>query len=243
MRFVNRRVLVTGASRGLGRAIAIRLATEGAFVYVGHRARGDAAAETVNLLGGKGCAIAFDVQDSPSVERAVGEMLSAGPLDVLINNAGVADDAPFAMMSASAFDEVVSTSLRGAFHTMRALARSMMANKRGAIVNVASVAGLHASPGQANYSAAKAGLIGLTRTVAAELAPYGVRVNAVAPGLLSTGMVLALDRRILERKLQAVPLKRTGSAEEVAAAVAFLASDEASYVIGQTLVIDGGLSL
>jgi 3-oxoacyl-[acyl-carrier protein] reductase len=246
MRFEGRNILVTGASRGLGRAIATRLASEGAFVFVGYRNRLAEAEKTVELIaasGGTAAPLALDLKLPETIDAAVAKVLERGPLDVLVNNAAVGWDEPVAILSTSAFDEVIAVDLCGVFATCRAVARPMMARRKGVIVNVASVAGLRASPGQASYAAAKAGLVGLTKTMAVELAPFGVRVNAVAPGFLATGMALAVDRRIVERRTRGIPLGRVGTAEEAAAAVAFLASDDASYVIGHTLVVDGGLSV
>jgi 3-oxoacyl-[acyl-carrier protein] reductase len=241
VRFDGRTVLVTGASRGLGRTLARAFADEGALVYVGCRQREADAQET---LGDRGRALVFDVRDRAAVDAAVKRILDErGRLDVVINNAAIARDEPFAMMQAESFDDVLAVNLGGAFHVCRAVARPMMAAKSGAIVNIASIAALHASPGQANYAASKGGLVALTRTLAAELAPRGVRVNAVVPGLLSTGMAARLDHRVLERRVAAIPVGRVGAPEEVARVVTFLASDEASYVVGQAIVVDGGLSL
>jgi 3-oxoacyl-[acyl-carrier protein] reductase len=245
-RFSDRSVLVTGASRGLGRTIAARFAAEGAVVHVGYRARVDEAAATVEAIaasGGRAHAVSLDVTDPASVEAALAEVSAHGPIDVLVNNAAIVNDGHFGMMSREAFEEVIAVDLVGVFTLCRAVARPMMARKRGAIVNVASVAGLRASPGQANYAAAKAGVVGLTQPMAAELGRHGVRVNAVAPGFLDTGMARAMDRKQLESVVGATALRRVGTGDEVASAVLFLASDEASYVVGHVLVVDGGLSL
>jgi 3-oxoacyl-[acyl-carrier protein] reductase len=162
--------------------------------------------------------------------------------DVLVNAAGCARDAPFALSEARDFDDTLDVNLKGAAHCSRAVVRRMLAARRGAIVNVASVAGLHASPGQTAYAASKGGLLAFSRTLAAELAPAGIRVNTVIPGFLTVGMVRALDRRLLDEKRARIPLGRLGTGEEVAEAVLFLASDSASYVVGQALVVDGGLT-
>lgn len=245
-RFEGRAVLVTGASRGLGRAIATAFAAEGAFVWLGHRmhaADADAALAQVRASGGDGALLAFDVRSAEQVETAMARAAERGPLAVLVNCAGVARDALFALMDRSDFDEVIATNLTGTWHCCRAVIRGMLARRAGAIVNVASVAGVRASPGQANYAASKAGVIALTRTLAAEVAGRGVRVNAVVPGLFAGGMGERLDRRVLDARRAAIPSGRLGGPQELARAVLFLASDDASYVVGQALAVDGGLSL
>ncbi len=240
-------VLVTGASRGVGRAIAAAFGARGAFVFVGYNQRRDGADETVAQIeaaGGAGEALALDVRDRQAAEAAVERAVQQrGAVDVLVNNAGVVRDDHVSLMEAAAWDEVLAVNLTGVFNCSRAALQPMMAAGRGVIVNVASVAGLHASPGQANYAASKGGVVALTRTMAAEVAKRGVRVNAVALGLLSTGMAARLDHRVARRQTERIPLGRFGTAEEAAAAVLFLASDEASYLVGQTMVVDGGLSL
>lgn len=245
-RFEGKVALVTGASRGLGQAIAVRLGAEGAFVWVAHRTRAhdaDAALAEIRAAGGDGATVAFDVRRADAVNAAFARVAERSPLDVLVNCAGIARDAMFALMPPDDFEEVVAVNLSGTFHCCRPALRAMMARRAGAIVNVASVAGLRASPGQANYAASKGGVIALTRTLAAEAAPHGVRVNAVVPGLFAAGMAERLDRRAVEARREAIPLGRLGAASELARTVAFLASDDSSYVVGQALVVDGGLSL
>lgn len=245
-RFEGKSVLVTGASRGLGRGIAESFGREGARVGVGYRVRKDEAERTlaeITAAGGTGMLLAFDVRDPNSVEAAFAEFARGAALDVLVNNAALVRDQSFVMMSTEYWEHVIAANLTGTYHCCRAAVPRMMAQRRGAIVNVASVAGMRASPGQANYAASKGGILALTGTLAAELAPRGVRVNAVVPGLLTTGMGQRLDQRIAENRRGAIPLGRFGAAEEVASAVLFLASDEASYIVGQSLVVDGGLSL
>lgn len=246
-RFEDRTVLVTGASRGLGRAIATAFAEERAFVLVGYREREQEAAgtlEEVQRVGGDGELLRFDVGDRAAVERAVDRALARrSGIDVLVNNAAVARDNMVLFLGAEDWDQVLRTNLTGAFNCCKAVVQPMLAQRAGCIVNVASVAGLHASPGQLNYAASKGGMVALTRTLAAELAPRGIRVNAVVPGLLSTGMGTRLDHRQVRRRVERIPLGRPGEAEEVARVVLFVASDEASYLVGQALVVDGGLTL
>jgi 3-oxoacyl-[acyl-carrier protein] reductase len=246
-RFEGATVLVTGASRGLGRAIAVAFAREGAFVWVGYRVQVAQAEQTLALLreaGGDGAAVALDVRDAEAVNAAVTGLLAQRPgLDVVVNNAGIARDALFPVMPRDSWQQVLATNLDGTFNVCRAVARPMMAKKRGAIVNVASVAGQRASVGQVNYAASKGGVLALTQSLAAELAPRGIRVNAVVPGLCAAGLVETLDRRVVDARKQHIPLGRLGTAEELAKAVLFLASDDAAYVVGQALVVDGGLTL
>jgi 3-oxoacyl-[acyl-carrier protein] reductase len=246
MRLSGRVAVVTGASRGLGRAIAQRLAQEGAYVYCTYASRIEAAHETVALLrasDGQGEALALDLRDRASIRTALGHVLTEQrQIDVLVNNAGVCRDQHFAVMSEEDWDDVIRVNLTGVALSCHAVIRSMMARSSGSIVNVASVAGRHASPGQANYAASKGGLLAFTKTLAAEVAARGIRVNAVVPGLIASGMAERLSRQLQETKRQAIGMKRLGTAEEIAAAVAFLASDDASYVTGAELVVDGGLS-
>jgi 3-oxoacyl-[acyl-carrier protein] reductase len=242
-----RTVVVTGASRGLGRVMAAAFGARGDFVYVGYASRQPEAEETLRLVreaGGEGAILGADAREGPAVEAAIERVVrERGGLDVLVNNAGLARDEPFALMGGEAWGEVLAVNLDGVYRFCRAALRPMLARRRGAIVNVASVAGLRASPGQANYAASKGGVLALTATLGAELAPRGVRVNAVVPGLIAAGIASRLDRRVAERVRERIPLGRFGSAEEVAKVVLFLASDDAAYVVGQAITVDGGLSL
>lgn len=243
MRLEGKTVFVAGGSRGIGRAIAQRFDEEGAYVLVGYRRDEEAAAQALSSME-RGAAVRVDVRDASDVRRAVRGLLETRTrIDVLVCAAGVCRDAHFAMAREQDFTEVIDTNLVGAMRCAHAVVKPMMAAGGGAIVNVASLAGLRASPGQSSYSASKGGLLALTRTLAAELAPKHVRVNALVPGLIDTGMVRRMDRDQLRQRAAHVPMGRLGEAREVADAALFLASDASRYVTGQALVIDGGLSL
>ncbi|MCZ6602414.1 MAG: 3-oxoacyl-[acyl-carrier-protein] reductase [Planctomycetota bacterium] len=245
-RFDGKKVLVTGGSRGIGRTLCLEFAREGAKVATVARS-GDALQETAHLVeeaGGKCLAIPVDVTQSASVNEAVAQILEQlGGLDVLVNNAGVTRDGPLIRMSDESWDEVMDTNMKGTFYFTRAAARPMLKKKTGCIVNLTSVVGIMGNPGQANYSASKAAIIGFTKACAKEFSRRGVRVNAVAPGFVDTAMTEALGDQVKESILSRVPLGRFGSAEEVAEAVLFLAGDEASYMTGVVLQVNGGLHM
>lgn len=238
-------ILVTGGSRGIGRAVCLRLAQTGMPVVVNYRLNEAAAIETKRLIeeqGGKAELLRFDVSNKEEVEAALDAWEAAHPDDyvaVLVNNAGVRRDNVMFMMSDDEWHSVLDTTLNGFFYLTRRLLKHMMPRRRGGrIINIASLSGIKGLPGQANYSAAKAGLIGATKALAQEVAPRNVTVNAIAPGFIDTDMTSSLPQDELKRL---VPMGRFGRPEEVAAAVAFLASDEAAYITGEVININGGL--
>jgi 3-oxoacyl-[acyl-carrier protein] reductase len=238
--------LVTGAARGLGRIIAQTLAAAGAKAAC-IDVNVDALSDTVSLIRGAGGTaepLACDVTDSNRVNQVVDEVLEKwGALNILVNNAGITRDNVIVRMKDEQWDAVLNINLRGTFLFTRAAARPMMKSRQGRIINVASVSGLMGNPGQANYSASKAGVIGLTRTVAKELASRNVTVNAVAPGFIATDMTAALGEEILQEVCKHIPLGRLGEPQDVADAVLFLASEAASFITGHILTIDGGLTV
>lgn len=237
--------LVTGASGGLGRAIAVALAAEGSAVGVHfstNRAQAEAVAGVISEAGGRAAVVGGDLTDPAAPARVVEETAAAlGGLHILVNNAGVVRDTLILRMKDEDWDAVLTTNLTAAFRCTRAVLRPMIRQRGGRIINITSVAGQLGNIGQANYSAAKAGLIGLTRATAREVASRGITVNAVAPGMIDVGMTAHLTPDQVQRFTEAVPLGRLGTAEEVAAAVVYLASDAAGYVTGQVLNVDGGL--
>jgi 3-oxoacyl-[acyl-carrier protein] reductase len=243
-RFDGKVALVTGASRGIGLEIARRLATEGATVVAAARASESLEACVAGIVasGGKASALALDLTNPEAIEAAVKSALGMhGQIDVLVNNAGQTDDNLVLRMSKEAWDRVLATNLTGTFLLTQAVVKSMVRKRYGRIVNISSVVGLMGNAGQANYAASKAGLIGLTKSIARELASRNITCNAVAPGFIVTAMTDAMTEEARQRLFGEIPLGRLGTATDVAAAVAYLASEEASYVTGHVLNISGGL--
>jgi 3-oxoacyl-[acyl-carrier protein] reductase len=240
-----RTALVTGGSRGIGKAIALRLAGQGANVAFSFRGNAAAAAEAtaeIEALGTKGLALQADVADPDAAEGLVKSVIGAfGKVDILVNNAGITRDDLIMRMSVEAFREVLETNLFGAFYMTKAVTRPMLKAKGGRIVNITSVSGQAGQTGQANYSAAKAGLIGLTKATARELASRSITCNAVAPGFVLTELTRDLSDALQAEIMARTPLGRFGTTEEIANAVAFFASDEAAFITGQVLAVDGGL--
>lgn len=247
MNFSGKTAIVTGGSRGIGRAVCLELAKGGANVvlcYAGNESAANDAVAACEALGAKALAVRCDVADAGEVKALVDTAVKAfGRVDILVNNAGITRDGLLLTMREEDFDAVVATNLRGTFLCMKAVARPMMRQRYGRIVNLSSVVGLRGNAGQVNYAASKAGVVGMTKSLAKELASRNVTVNAVAPGFIETDMTAAMPESAKTATLASIPMQRLGAAEDVARAVAFLASDEAAYITGQVLAIDGGMSM
>lgn len=239
--------LVTGASRGIGCAIAKKLAEHGAFVYLNYNGSEQKAQEAVTQIvqaGGRAEAIQCNVADFDACGKMIAAVIEkSGRLDILINNAGITKDGLLMKMSEQDYDQVLDINLKGTFNTIRHASRQLLKQRSGCIVNLTSVSGILGNAGQANYSASKAGVIGLTKSTARELASRGIRVNAIAPGYVETDMTEVLSEQVKKQMLQQIPLGRAASAEEIANAALFLASDQSSYMTGQVLSVDGGMAI
>jgi 3-oxoacyl-[acyl-carrier protein] reductase len=239
--------VVTGSSRGIGRAIALRLAVDGAKVVVNYRSDEAAAQEVVDQIkagGGEAIAVQADVSQTAEAQALINAAKGEyGRVDILVNNAGTTRDTLIMRMSEEEWDVVIDTNLKGTFNCIKAVTRQMMRQRQGRIVNITSVAGIAGNPGQANYASAKAGIIGLTKTVAKELGSRGITCNAVAPGFVPTDLTADLPEDLIQMGIDRTPLGRLGTTEDCAAAVAFLVSPDASFITGQVLAVDGGLAI
>ena len=245
--FEKRVALVTGASRGIGRAIAVQLAKDGAHVIVNYNGSEAAAAETGKMIeeAGGSCTLSkFNVADAEETESAMKALIAeCGRLDILVNNAGITKDGLLMKMSEDDFDAVINVNLKGTFHTIKVASRQMMKQRYGRIVNLSSVSGVMGNAGQANYSASKAGVVGLTKTVAKELAARGITCNAIAPGFIETDMTDKLSDKVKEAAVNSIPMRKMGKPEDIAYMATFLASDNAKYITGEVIRVDGGIAM
>ncbi len=245
MKFEGKVALVTGASRGIGRAIALALAAQGADVavnYAGSEAAAREVAAEIEAMGRKAFVIQADIASTEASTAMVDAVIKEfGRIDVLVNNAGITRDGLLMRMKEEDWDAVITTNLKGVFNCTKAAIKYMMKQKSGNIVNISSIVGVMGNAGQANYCAAKAGVIGFTKATAKEVAARGIRVNAIAPGFIKTDMTSVLSEKVVEAMLAGIPLNRLGETEDIAKAVLFLASSDANYITGQTLHVDGGM--
>ncbi|EMI13433.1 reductase NADPH activity [Bacillus stratosphericus LAMA 585] len=245
MMLTNKTAVVTGASRGIGRSIAIDLAKKGANVvvnYSGNEAKANEVVDEIKALGQQAFAVKADVSNAEEVQALMKQAVDTfGSIDILVNNAGITKDNLLMRMKENEWDDVININLKGVFNCTKAVTRQMMKQRSGRIINVASVVGVCGNPGQANYVAAKAGVIGLTKTTAKELASRHITVNAVAPGFISTDMTDKLDENVQTEMLKQIPLARFGAPEDISNVVVFLASEGAGYITGQTIQVDGGM--
>ena len=247
MKLEGKVALITGASRGIGRATALKFAAEGAKVAINFAGNTQKAEEVKNLIesnGGEALLVQGDVSDFAKVGEIVEKVVETwGKIDILVNNAGITRDTLLLKMSESDFDEVIATNLKGVFNCTKAVTKLMMKQRSGRIVNMSSVVGIMGNAGQANYSAAKAGIIGFTKSVAKELASRGVTVNAIAPGFIGTDMTDAIPEKIKSDMISKIPLGKIGEPEDVANAALFFVSEEAKYITGQIICVDGGMAM
>ena len=247
MSLTGKTAIVTGGSRGIGRAVCLELARRGCNIvlsFAGNTAAADQTVSDCQALGVQALAVQGNVADADAVKALFDAALEKfGAIDILVNNAGITRDNLLMLLKEEDFDAVVDTNLKGTFLCMKAAVRPMMKQRRGRIISLSSVVGLHGNAGQVNYAATKAGVIGMTKSLAKELAGRNITVNAVAPGFIDTDMTAVLPDKAKEAILSSIPMARLGAAEDVASAVAFLASDEAGYITGQVLAVDGGMSM
>lgn len=245
MEFSNKVALITGGSRGIGKDIAKKLASRGAYVLINYISNREAAEETLEEIeqaGGSGRAVGFDVSDFAEVQQIVGELSGElGGIQILVNNAGIRNDGLLVRMGEGDWDRVMDINLKGAFNCTKAVSRGMFKNRYGKIINIISTAGEVGNPGQANYSASKAGIIGLTKSTAKEFSSRGITVNAVSPGFVETDIIADLNEDMRKKYLEAIPLGRFGRVEDISNVVCFLVSEDASYITGEVIRVNGGI--
>ena len=245
MEFSNQTALITGGSRGIGKDIAKKLASRGAYVLINYVSNSQAAEETLGEIeqeGGKGRAVGFDVSDFDEVQQRVGELSGElGGIHILVNNAGIRNDGLLMRMGEEDWDRVMDINLKGAFNCTKAVSRGMFKNRYGRIINITSTAGEAGNPGQANYAASKAGVVGLTKATAKEFSSRGITVNAVSPGFVETDIIADLNEEMRKKYLEAIPLGRFGRVEDISNVVCFLVSEGASYITGEVIKVNGGI--
>lgn len=243
----NKTAIVTGSAKGIGKGIATEFARQGATVVINYCGSKEAALKTVEEIkafGGKAISYQADISDYEMSKKMMDDIIKEyGAIDILVNNAGITRDNLILRMSESEFDDVIRTNLKGTFNCIKHVTKYMLKNKSGKIINISSISGVNGIAGQANYSASKAGIIGLTKSFAKEMSSKGININAIAPGFIETDMTKVLDDKYVEEIVKTIPSKRVGRPEDIAKAALFLASDMSDYITGQTLMVDGGLGL